>query len=387
MGVEEELEELRKQGVTKKNASELKDAGGLSTPEAEESAIKAEQERVRIANYGKEASDLLKKPTSTPKNDDGEMLGGKNETIAHDDDDESSVQAAASTQSKDISNLIQITNDFAFVGESHYNDADADDGNENPKDCFFGNGSAPGFCPVVDSSVVDGATQSMRGALDEHIVPRFDEATTSFRSALDEHIVPNIEKARLQSMETMGGLHRKSMETMNSARDETQRLLGEVQTTSQKSMDAVLQQSQALLGGVQTTSQSSVEAVRQQSQVLLDRSKTTMEGGCKTMWSALVVAATITYAPCFLGNAPRWTSFTTNTTATTTTDTIPWYWLLEEASLRAFGRVVFCDNPVTGIFVGLGILCASPLAAFCALLAVLTVSRTRRSCVSSFGRY
>ncbi len=60
MGVKEELEELRNQGVTKKNASKLKDANGLSTPEAEESSIKAELERNRIANYTKEAGDNLK---------------------------------------------------------------------------------------------------------------------------------------------------------------------------------------------------------------------------------------------------------------------------------------------------------------------------------------
>lgn len=60
MGVKEELEALRNQGVTKKNVSKLKDASGLSTPEAEESAIKAEQERIRIANYGKEADKNLK---------------------------------------------------------------------------------------------------------------------------------------------------------------------------------------------------------------------------------------------------------------------------------------------------------------------------------------
>jgi hypothetical protein len=436
MGVEEELEALRKQGVSKKNASDLKDAGGLSTPEAEENAIKAEQERTRIANYGKEASDFLKKPMPTPNDAEAETADVMSEDIAGvngdaaaaaaDDDDDSSVQAAASTQSKDITNLIQITNDFAFVGESYSGDAEDDDRNENPTDCLFGKGSAPGFCPVVDSSVVDGATRSVKGALDEHVVPRLDDATRSVRgaldehvvpridgatmsiwSALDEHVVPTIEKARLQSMETMDGLHRKSMETIDlakqhsmrtidSARDETQRLLVEVQTTSQKSMEAVLQQSQALLGEVQTTSQRSVEVVRKQSQVLLDRSKSAMDGvSSQTM--AIVnetvkpgyEAVTVTYAPCFLGTATGWTSHTTNTatmttntnisiSTSTTSATIPWYWLLEEASLRAFGRVVFCDNPVTGIFVWLGILCASPLAAFCALLGVLTVSRGNR---------
>jgi nascent polypeptide-associated complex subunit alpha len=60
MGVKEELEALRNRGVTKKNASKLKDASGLSTPEAEENAIKAEQERTRIGYYGKEAETNLK---------------------------------------------------------------------------------------------------------------------------------------------------------------------------------------------------------------------------------------------------------------------------------------------------------------------------------------
>lgn len=60
MGVKEELEALRNRGVTKKNASKLKDASGLSTPEAEESAMKAEQTRTSIGYYGKEAETNLK---------------------------------------------------------------------------------------------------------------------------------------------------------------------------------------------------------------------------------------------------------------------------------------------------------------------------------------
>ncbi len=60
MGVKEELEALRNQGVTKNYANKLKNASGLSTPEAEENAIKAEHERTRIGNYGKEAEGTLK---------------------------------------------------------------------------------------------------------------------------------------------------------------------------------------------------------------------------------------------------------------------------------------------------------------------------------------
>jgi len=59
MGVKEELEALRTKGVTKNFASKLQGASGLSTPEAEEQAIKKEQERVRIGNYGKDAEKNL----------------------------------------------------------------------------------------------------------------------------------------------------------------------------------------------------------------------------------------------------------------------------------------------------------------------------------------
>jgi len=58
--VAEELAALRNQGVTKKNASKLQGASGLSTPETEQNSIKAEQERLRIGNYGKEAEGNLK---------------------------------------------------------------------------------------------------------------------------------------------------------------------------------------------------------------------------------------------------------------------------------------------------------------------------------------
>jgi len=60
MGVKEELAALRSKGVTKKYASGLQNAKGLSTPEAEESAIKKEQARTSIGNYGKEAEGNLK---------------------------------------------------------------------------------------------------------------------------------------------------------------------------------------------------------------------------------------------------------------------------------------------------------------------------------------
>jgi len=62
MGVQEELEELRQQRVASAHAANLTKKGGraLSTPAKEEAALKAEQERVRKTNYGKDADENLK---------------------------------------------------------------------------------------------------------------------------------------------------------------------------------------------------------------------------------------------------------------------------------------------------------------------------------------
>ena len=87
-------------------------------------------------------------------------------------------------------------------------------------------------------------------------------------------------------------------------------------------------------------------------------------------------ALTVTYADRFTGTARGFSDLMTSEGEST----IPWYMVLEEATLRAFGRVVFCDNPLTGSIIFLGILCSSPLAAVCALLAVIMVSQGEFFC-------
>jgi nascent polypeptide-associated complex subunit alpha len=63
--VKEELEALRKQNLTKKNAENLKDAGPLSTPEAEEAAIQAKLAKNKTATYKKEAQSALHETKAT----------------------------------------------------------------------------------------------------------------------------------------------------------------------------------------------------------------------------------------------------------------------------------------------------------------------------------
>ena len=50
------------------------------------------------------------------------------------------------------------------------------------------------------------------------------------------------------------------------------------------------------------------------------------------------------------------------------------YLLLEESTARSFGQVVFCNNPITGLFVWFAmLLSSSPFAALCSLVCVGTV--------------
>jgi nascent polypeptide-associated complex subunit alpha len=59
--VQEELAALRAKNLTKKNAESLKDAGPLSTPEAEESALNQTKAKNRVGAYSKEAQSNLEK--------------------------------------------------------------------------------------------------------------------------------------------------------------------------------------------------------------------------------------------------------------------------------------------------------------------------------------
>ncbi|KAG7358780.1 NAC domain containing protein [Nitzschia inconspicua] len=64
LSVQEELAELRKRNLTKKNAENLKDAKGLSTPEQEENQIKEKLAKTKVGVYAKEAQSNLEKGTS-----------------------------------------------------------------------------------------------------------------------------------------------------------------------------------------------------------------------------------------------------------------------------------------------------------------------------------
>mmetsp|Transcript_12607 Transcript_12607/g.31761 ORF Transcript_12607/g.31761 Transcript_12607/m.31761 type:complete len:612 (-) Transcript_12607:227-2062(-) len=291
-------------------------------------------------------------------------------------------EEAPAAPSKDISDMIQVTNELASIG-----DASGEEEEGETPDCFFPN------CPIdldettknikgaLDEHVVpkvdetrksivgaydvhvgpkvDETTKSIVGAYEEHVVPKVEETTKSIQGALDEHVVPKIEMAKENSIRTM--------ETITTG---SQRILTEVQENSKKGMEEVQKQSQAFL----ESSKSTMDGVAVQTKAIVDE-KIVPEFQKMVETSQGVVQKTAeeaqTYAPCYMGTAPGFTDLTTNNAPTT-----PWYFVLLEACFRAFGRVVFCDNPVTGIFIWLAILFASPLGAFCSMLSVMTANAT-----------
>ncbi len=367
-------------------------------------------------------------------------------------------------ESKDISDMIQITNEMAFVGEGA---AEAEAAEGETEDCLIP------ACPI-DPSVLEGATKSIKGALDEHVVPKVDEATKSVRGvldehvvpkmtettksiqgafdehvvpkvtettksiqgafdehvvpkvtettksiqgafdehvvpkvtettetikgALDEHVVPKFEMAKTRSMETMDSITFGSQKLLSDVQFGSQKLLTDVQENSKKGVEEVQKSTQAILEnskkGVEEVQKSTkailenskkgVEEMQKNTQVFFENSQKSLETVSaqamavvdekvkpefqKVVFASERAITTTTEglqanAPVYMGTAPGWTGLVTAD-----------YWTLLSASLRAFGRVVFCDNPVTGIFIFLAILFAAPLGAFCAILGCLTVS-------------
>jgi len=80
----------------------------------------------------------------------------------------------------------------------------------------------------------------------------------------------------------------------------------------------------------------------------------------------------VTYRPYYAGTAPG----LRNQNDSNNNSNTPWYWLCEEGTFRAFGKVLFCDNPITGLLIWCGICYSSPFAGCCAMLGVVTVNTT-----------
>jgi len=324
---------------------------------------------------------------------------------------------------KDISDMIQITNEIAFVDEPT---GEEDDVEAGLPDCLLGTN-----CPIdieettknikgaIDEHVVpkvDETTQSIRGAYVEHVAPKVDETTKSIVGAYEEHVVPKVDGTRQsivgafeehvapkvdgttktivgafeehvvpkvgETTETIKGAYaehvvpkidfakEQSIRTMDTFTTESQRIMTEAQENSKKGMEEVQKQSQAFL----ENSKSTMDGVAAQAKAIVDEKVVPeFQKAVETSQGVVTAAAeeVQTHAPCYMGSAPGFAGL-----ASVFAPFAPWMWSFKEGCFRAYGMVVFCDNPVTGIFIFLGLLFGSPLGAFCSLLSVLTANAT-----------
>mmetsp|Transcript_6476 Transcript_6476/g.7274 ORF Transcript_6476/g.7274 Transcript_6476/m.7274 type:complete len:866 (+) Transcript_6476:189-2786(+) len=348
------------------------------------------------------------------------------------------------TPSKDITDLIQVTNECEYgdaddaddiLDSNSGGDDDDDDGGDgrnkkhDPFDCLFG---GPSFCPIgtitskdrsledyvtadrVDRDrdskkddedendmvksvrkVVDGATQKVRETVDAHVKPKLEDVTQSVRTVVEEHVTPQYHKVRRASMETVETLQQKSSDTLEKAKkqslrtvdtvkEETRKIATKVQDTSQHTLTEVQTHTKFVITGVQNHTKvivdTSVQKLEEVSNKVkpkvtefIDTSRTMVETK-RTEYHACCTSflhdLTVTYRPYYAGTAPGLRN-NGNTDSTT-----PWYWLCEEGTFRAFGKVLFCDNPITGLLIWCGICYSSPFAGCCAMLGVVTVNTT-----------
>jgi nascent polypeptide-associated complex subunit alpha len=152
--VQEELEELRKQNLTKKNAESLKDAKGLSTPEKEESQIKAELAKTKVGVYSKEAqSNLEKGSAALDQTTDFRIKVGSNKKSEKEKQKEASKNLQSFNQAK--MSTKQEENDPIVADDVVDDDDDDDDDDDIPE--LEEVDDVPGLEEIPDMGGVAGA--------------------------------------------------------------------------------------------------------------------------------------------------------------------------------------------------------------------------------------
>lgn len=304
------------------------------------------------------------KPTSTTNEGDKDSMPPT----------ESTKDEAAKQTLKD---LINVTNEWVEItgeetgAEGGGVGGGGDDGRDGDGDAIHSLQKAVGDTLV-----------SVRGGIDAHVAPKVQEFVEKTAQLHEQHIAPHIEKAG-RALQDVGANTKAAIDMhvaphIEKVKASSLRAMTDVQTHSVRAMDGVKEHTTKAVEGAKFHSSRAIESVQTGTKVVVDThiapkvdefvkhsSRALDETGKKvsSCWGQ-TSHFVVSNRPYYWGTAPGLTH----------PDDAPWYLILEEATCRAFGRVVFCNNPVTGIFIWLGILLASPLAGVCSLLSVLMVS-------------
>ncbi len=233
---------------------------------------------------------------------------------------------------------------------------------------------------------LEAMASSVRGEFDSKVKPKVDEIV----SILDTHVAPHLETAKQHSSRVLTEVQQRSSQVLSDVQLHSSRVLSDVQQHTQSAVTGVQQHSQRVL---QTAQEKSMELHQVHVQPHWDKAQQATlafhDQQIKPKVDVLVTESTRawqTTGSC-LGRSLEATKqfvvthrpYYWNTAPDLFDDTVaPWYLVLEEGTCRAFGQVVFCNNPVSGILIWLAILLASPAAGLCSCICVVTVSKTKK---------
>lgn len=296
------------------------------------------------------------KEEESAKPNDGESKIGELPTASIADDD----AASTTSQSKDLKREIRIIHELIPPGVVHevHVDASNDESTEPGPAKQVLDHFQKTIQPIQKGFTEN--VQKIQGAFDENIgkrvKPHLDKANetiqgigTSTRSLVDDHVKPGWQSI---SRGTVEGFHTAKRSTVKGFED-SKALLIDLPNRSKRVMD------DRVIPAVQTakkTTQDTVENVKRQT---IQSYQTNVQPHVDT-----VNRLHTTHGEKYMGRAPA--LFDPNETR--------WYMLMLEATLRGFGRVLFCDNPVTGSFILLAMFFSSPITCLCSLTSVVSTT-------------
>ena len=276
-----------------------------------------------------------------------------------------------------------------YVNDDDDNDDDNDnDNNNNDDDSSSENSSEFDIRKVFDNS-----TKSVRGALDEHIVSKVGTASKSFQDVLDNKVAPHIQTVRRTSMETITTLQKKinidssledvkqrSIRTIESVKDDTNKFIDTVKQSSNNTIHTIQHQTTKTIQKLENEVTNNLKPKITKLMDKTHKGMVTKTNQFQSWIKSVIHIITITYLPYYWGTAPGVRNNNNNNNNENNNNDDTWYWyywlvlvIIQEGSFRAFSKVLFCDNPITGIFIWFGILYSSPLAGFCSMIGVVTV--------------
>jgi hypothetical protein len=235
---------------------------------------------------------------------------------------------------------------------------------------------------------VEDLTGSVRGGFQTHVVPKVDELVSNTQFLLDTHLTPHIKGVQEHSARAVQGLQENTTKAVKGVQEHSTRAIQGVQETTVKAWQATEQStkqfhSQHLAPHLEKATTATRLFHQDHVQPNLDKmvheSTRAIQatGSCFQRSVSHTKQVIVQHRHLYWNIAPNLFGPYSQDHDATYTHQQPWYMIWQEGTWRSFGQVIFCNNPLSGMFIWLAILLASPVAAFCSLVCVMMVRVTR----------